>query len=147
MFNRTLTGQGQQSVNLYKSSGWSNMACLGVFLDAGCTRCIAAQRKQNVKEGGKTSVPLAPTFHRRRERVVTIETWLHWGFFMTERECYWDMVIEHCFSNCWIGGERAKAWFKGSLLSDFQQGVSQDTVTRVHKTEATRDNEFKLFLT
>ena len=77
MFNRTLTGQGQQSVNLYKSSGCSNMARLGVFLDAGCTRCIAAQRKQNVKEGGKTSVPLAPTFQRRRERVVTIETWLH----------------------------------------------------------------------
>ena len=61
MFYRALTGQGQQSVNLYKISGCSNMAWLGVFLDAGCTG-IAAQWKQNVKEGGKTSVPLAPTF-------------------------------------------------------------------------------------
>ena len=39
---------------------------------AGCTG-IALEWRQNVKEGGKTSVPLAPTltgFFGRRERVV-----------------------------------------------------------------------------
>ena len=63
MFN--MQGQGQQSffssVNLHKICGCSDMAWLGV-----CARCtgIAAQlqRRQNVKEGGKRSVPLASTF-------------------------------------------------------------------------------------
>ena len=60
-----MQGQGQQSffssVNLHKICGCSDMAWLGV-----CARCtgIAAQlqRRQNVKEGGKRSVPLASTF-------------------------------------------------------------------------------------
>ena len=125
MFNRALTGQGQQSSSqvciLTSRYGCSDMAWLGVFLcaAAGCIG-IALEWRQNVKEGGKTSVPLAPTFtglFGRRERVeldwVVHERLRLRIFYGGESAIETWSLNTGCFSNCWIERE---SWIKGSLL-------------------------------